>query len=69
LALLQHAIKHPDAEYTVSSHRRSHNVVAQTAPVDLLTLQRQGLLRRVTSKRGYGWIPVDDLADRLHVNA
>jgi Fic family protein len=65
LALLQHAIRNPDAQYTVASHGRSHSVAAQTARTDLQSLERQQVLTRITSKRGYAWIPADDLEDQL----
>jgi len=65
LALLQHAIRRPQAEYTVASHGRSHNVVPQTARIDLHGLEHQGLLTRIALGRGYAWIPADDLEDRL----
>jgi Fic family protein len=66
LALLQHAIRRPGAEYTVASHSRSHNVVPQTARMDLQNLESQRLLTRVRSGRGYAWIPAADLESRLH---
>ncbi len=66
LALLQHAIRRPQAEYTVVSHGRSHNVAAQTARADLQSLERQGLLTRIESGRGYAWIAVHDLDNQLH---
>jgi Fic family protein len=65
LALLQHAIKNPHARYTVASHAGSHNVVAQTARMDLQELERQGLLIRLALKRGYAWTPAADLTDLL----
>lgn len=65
LALLQHAVKNPHAQYTVVSHARSHNVAAQTARVDLHGLEQQGLLTKVSLKRGYAWQPATDLADLL----
>ena len=67
LALLEHAIKNPNAQYTVMSHSRSHNVVAQTARTDLHGLEKQGLLVRTTSGRGYRWAPAEDLESRLGV--
>jgi Fic family protein len=63
--LLENAIKNPNAQYTVASHARSHNVVPQTARTDLLNLEGQGLLTRTNSKRGYAWSPVEDLDRRL----
>jgi Fic family protein len=65
LALLQHAIRNPHAQYTVVSHARSHNVVSQTARTDLQGLERQGLLTRVALKRGHAWEPAPDLMDQL----
>jgi Fic family protein len=65
LALLQHAIKNPRAQYTVVSHARSHNVVPQTGRMDLQGLERQGLLTKIALKRGYAWEPAADLTDIL----
>ncbi len=50
LALMNHALKRPHAEYTFESHRRSHNVSYATARADLLDLADQHLL--ITSKVG-----------------
>lgn len=65
VALLGHAIRHPDAEYTIESHRMSHGVVYQTARTDLLGLVEKRLL--VARKRGRKFIfcPVEDLAEQL----
>ncbi len=65
LALLEHAINNPGAEYTVASHGRSHMVAPQTARTDLQSLERQSLLTRIASKRGYAWNPVENLTDLL----
>lgn len=65
VALLQHAIKNPHALYTVVSHAGSHNVVAQTARMDLQGLERQGLLTRVELKRGYAWTPAEGLTELI----
>lgn len=65
IALLQHAIKNPQAQYTVVSHAGSHNVVAQTARTDLQDLEQQGLLTKVAQKRGYAWRPAAHLTDLL----
>lgn len=63
--LISHALRHPGQRYTIESHRSSHNVVYQTARVDLLDLQKRGLLK--AAKVGRTWIftvPID-LEDKL----
>jgi Fic family protein len=67
IALIPHAINHPDAEYTVKSHAVSHNVVPQTARTDLQSLEKQGMLRRIKTGRGFAWTPdirPDELKER-----
>ena len=50
LALLAHAVRHPDWEYTTRSHMTSHDVVYATARADLFRLAELSLLER--QKRG-----------------
>jgi Fic family protein len=50
LALLNHALKKPDAAYSVESHRRSHNISYETSRSDLTSLVKRGLLTQ--SKQG-----------------
>lgn len=50
LALLAHAVRHPDWEYTTRSHMTSHAVVYATARADLFRLAELSLLDR--QKRG-----------------
>jgi Fic family protein len=42
--VVRHALKHPYQLYTIESHRKSHNVVYQTARTDLLDLTKRGVL-------------------------
>ncbi|TML20737.1 MAG: hypothetical protein E6G35_18270 [Actinobacteria bacterium] len=65
LALLQHALRHPGAQYTVHSHGTSHEVVRQTARQDLFDLERRQLLTRHLRGRTFVWSPVADLVDKL----
>jgi Fic family protein len=66
LALLSHALRHPGASYTFESHRRSHDVVYQTARTDLLDLTTRGFLHERKVGRFYHFDAPPDLALRLH---
>ena len=68
LALLSHALRHPDASYTFESHRASHDVTYQTARVDLLDLESRGFLDRHTVGRQFWFYPSEGLAERLGRN-
>lgn len=63
--LLSHALRHPDASYTIASHRRSHDVVYQTARTDLLELVDAGLLALHQAGKTYVFTPAPDLAHVL----
>src|SRR6266480_1101363 len=65
LALINHALKHPLAEYTITSHRRSHNISYQTARTDLLDLASHHLLDRGKSGRAFVFEVPQDLQERL----
>jgi Fic family protein len=64
-ALLTHALRHPSQEYSIKSHRRSHDVAYATARADLLELGEQDLL--TVRKRGRAIIfeVPPDLNERL----
>jgi Fic family protein len=65
LDLIGHALRNPDASYTVQSHRRSHGVVYQTARTDLLDLAALGLLVQSKIGKAFRFAPARDLEDRL----
>ena len=65
LALLNHALKHPSARYTLTSHRRSHNISYQTARTDLLALASHDLLLHGKTGRAFVFSVPSDLHDRL----
>ncbi|MDD2762414.1 MAG: Fic family protein [Opitutaceae bacterium] len=63
--LIRHALKHPFQEYTIESHRKSHNVVYQTARTDLLDLMSRGVLLQKRRGRKMIFSVPRDLAERL----
>lgn len=65
IALLRHALQHPEAVYTFQSHRRSHGVVYQTARTDLLGLAEKGLLSQRQTGRAYTFHVPADLSSRV----
>jgi Fic family protein len=65
IALLGHALRHPDQIYTVTSHQNSHNVVHQTARTDLYDLADRGLLVKFKRGRSFLFKPADELQRRM----
>ena len=66
LALLAHAVRHPDAEYTTRSHQTSHDVAYATARADLFRLAELGLLeQRRRGRRTHVFCAPADLEARL----
>ena len=65
LALLSHAIRHPDQIYTFRTHSSSHTVTHETARNDLLPLVEKGLLIRHRIGRQHTFTPDPRLSDRL----
>lgn len=64
-AIISHALRHPHHQYTIESHRRSHNVVYETARTDLLDLAERGLLDKAKMRREWRFTPVRDLEGKL----
>ena len=64
-ALVGHALRHPKHVYSVESHRRSHNVVHQTARSDLLDLVDRSLLTARKVGREWRFSPAPDLEQKL----
>lgn len=63
--LLAHALKNPDAVYTITTHMRVHGVVYQTARTDLLDLHDKDFLEMQKSGRNFIFIPVPDIEEKL----
>ncbi len=64
-AVLSHALRHPNAGYTIQSHQTSHDVVYDTARVDLLDLADRGLLEKHKVGRLWHFRPAEGLEERL----
>lgn len=65
VALLGHALRRSGEPYRVDTHRRTHDVVYQTARQDLLDLNALGLLEKTRQGNAYVFFAPDDLRDRL----
>jgi Fic family protein len=65
MSLIRHAFRHSGAVYTIEGHRRSHNVVYQTARADLMALAEMGLLDRRKAGRAFVFAVPSDLPERL----
>ena len=63
--LLQHALDHPEARYTIEGHRRSHGVAYQSARTDLLGLAELGVLARRKRGRAFLFVVPGDLRERV----
>ncbi len=64
-ALLSHALRHPDQDYTFRSHMTSHSVVYESARTDLLDLAHRGYLVQLKQGQTFVFRPAPDLSDRL----
>ena len=66
IELLSHAIRHPNAEYSIKSHQTSHNVAYATARADLFGLSDRGLLdKRRIGKKTFVFVVPDELENRV----
>jgi Fic family protein len=64
-ALLAHALRHPDAVYTIAGHKGLHAIVYQTARTDLISLAEAGLLEQSRRGRGFVFTAPGNLSDRI----
>lgn len=65
LALLDHAMRKPDTEYTHESHANSHRVSIVTARSDLVALVERRWLRKVRTGKRFVYVPVAGLERKL----
>ena len=65
VALINRALKNPDAIFYVESHRGAHNVTYDTARTDLLKLVDIGLLDKQKIGKAFSFTPVANLNKKL----
>lgn len=65
IALLSHALRNPDAAYTIESHMRSHGIVYETARRDLMDLASKRLLMKAKVRKAFVYRPATALGERL----
>lgn len=65
LALVQHALRHAGASYTIATHRGSHGVSYPTARADLLDRAERGVLTSTTQGKALVFEAPAELAERL----
>jgi Fic family protein len=65
VALIKHALKHPNMHYQIESHRQSHNVTYDTARNDLLNLDKLGLLLKKKAGKAFTFISPADFRKRI----
>lgn len=63
--VLSRALVHPEAEFRISQHQRSHKVVYQTARTDLLDLTERGFLKMEQRGKAFVFLPAPDLQSRV----
>lgn len=63
--LISHALRHPGQPYTIESHRRSHNVVYETARSDLMDLAERKLMEKRKVGETWLFIPSVDMTEKL----
>jgi Fic family protein len=65
IAVLGNALRDKAEVYRVESHRRTHNVVYQTARQDLLDLHKLGLMEKTKHGNAFVFYPPEDLKERI----
>lgn len=64
-SLLYHAVSHSNAMYTINFYKNIHKVVHQTARMDLLALEKRGLLKKEKRGKTFYFIPVKNINKKL----
>ena len=65
IALIKHALKHPNMHYRIEPHRQSHGVTYDTARTDLLNLVKLGLLLKQKLGKAFTFTIPNNLKERI----
>lgn len=65
VAILDHALRHPIAQYTIQEHQNTHRIAYQTARTDLSKLAALGLLLKTQDGISHLFLAPPDLKERL----
>lgn len=65
IALIKHALKHPNTHYQITSHCQSHRIAYDTGRTDLLTLAELGLLLKRKMGKAFSFIVPSDLKKHI----
>jgi Fic family protein len=66
LAMLKHALKHPNTIYSIKEHQTSHRISYQTARTDLLKMANEmELLRKRKVGKSFVFVAPSDLRQRI----
>jgi Fic family protein len=65
ISLLSHALRNPDAIYSIKVYQHTHNIVYETARADLLHLEDQNLLIKKRTGRSFSYLPAEKLDTKL----
>ena len=61
ISLLSHALRNPNAEYSIKAYQNTNNIVYETARADLQYLEEQGLLLKRKMGRSFVYYPSDQI--------
>jgi len=65
VSLLSHALRNPDAEYSIKVYQNTHDVVYETARADLQYLEEKGLLIKRQMGRSFLYFPAEQIDKML----